>query len=111
RRRALVTAVEGGQRRLTRAFIEAPAQEEAEGGALERHVMTHGRGRVVDPRSPGPRRGGPQTQVGVFRAGPAANLAEVVAESPDRLEHRPGNRHSAGPYVTHRRGALRHPAV
>ena len=61
RRHALARAVQGGQRRLPRAFKKTPAQEVADGGPLERHAMGHGcrpARRSRFPQAAPPRRAG-----------------------------------------------------
>src|SRR5487761_1471881 len=83
-RGAFPRSVECGEHRLAVSFVEAPAGEVAEGRAGPRHPVPDVAGGLVEPDAAAFR--GPQAQVGVLRAVPVADLAEVLAEPADRLE-------------------------
>ena len=106
---ALPRPVHRRQRRLALPLVEAAAGEVAEGRALPGYPVPDAPGRLVEPDPPVA--GRPQAQVGVLGPGHVADLAEVLAEAADGLEHRGADGHVPGPHVADRLRPLGHPLI
>src|ERR1035438_10357367 len=101
RRGPLGDAIKGSQCRLTLTLVITPFEEIAEGGAFCRDLVTGDRVRLIDPDSPAIAFCGSQTQVGIFRTGPGANLSEANTETANRIKSMPTDGHIVTPNVAH----------
>src|SRR5215469_4819702 len=110
-RDALASSIQGSQCCLTLTFVIAPSEEVAEGGTFRWDLVADDCVRLIDPGSPAIGFCRPQAQVGIFRAGPAANLPEVITETANRVKSLPAYGHSVAKNVPHHGSAFRHSHV